>query len=117
MAGDWIAWTKGLTRKLEIHRIAAILGISRNDAACACMAVWEWADDNTHNGDAESVTAAHLSVIVGINGIGEAMSEVGWIISTPEGVSFPNWDRYNSKSAKKRLQTRDRMRRQRANAP
>jgi len=116
MAGDWIAWTKGLPSKLEINRIAAILQVDRYTAACFCMAVWEWADANTSDGIVPGIAPADISSMVGIASIGEAMTNVGWIIVEGGGIRFPNWDRYNAESAKKRLQTRDRMRRHRGEA-
>ncbi len=116
MAGDWIAWTKGLTAKLEVLRVSEIMDISANDAACFCMAVWTWADENTADGNAVGVTAAQLSAAVRIPGIAEAMEKVGWITRSSDGLSFPNWDRYNSSSAKARLQAAARVRRHRRNA-
>ena len=42
MAGDWIAWTKGLTLKREVVAIANRLGLDRRVVACLCMEAWEW---------------------------------------------------------------------------
>jgi len=114
MAGDWIAWTKGLLRKPEVVRIAAAIETDRYCAACHLMGVWEWADENTADGKVAGFTVGMLDEAVGVPGIGKAMADVGWLEVSGIGLTFPNWDRYNSESAKKRLQERDRKRRQRA---
>ena len=110
MAGDWIVWTKGLTKRIEVVQIADHMGISRYEAACHCMAVWEWADENTTDGDAPCVTPSALSELIGVPGIAEAMEKVGWLVVDNGGVIFPNWTRWNTESAKQRLQHRDRQR-------
>lgn len=113
MAGDWIVWTKGLPRRIEVSHIADALGVSRYEAACHCMAAWEWADENTTDGCASGITPERLSDLVNVPGIAQAMVAVGWLLSDGGGVIFPNWSRWNTESAKKRLQDRDRKRRER----
>jgi hypothetical protein len=113
MAGDWIAWTKGLTLKREVVAIANRLGLDRRVVACLCMEAWEWADSNTTDGHAESVTNVTLDAVTGVAGFGKAMLEVGWLLEDDRGIIFPRWERWNAESAKKRLQNSERKRRQR----
>lgn len=111
MAG-WIVWTKGLVGKDEICRIARELGISRREAACRCMEVWEWADERTTNGFVPHVRLSEISDIVGFPGLAEAMAIVGWLQEhIPAGVNVANYDRWNAESAKARLHSAERMRR------
>ena len=109
MTGDWIKWTKGLTRKPEVIRIAARLGISRRETAAILMEVWEWADESTDNGDVPSVTYVTLDALTNTPGLGDAMIEVGWLVDLGTGIVFPNFGRHNGNSAKKRAQTNRRM--------
>jgi hypothetical protein len=113
MAGDWIAWTKGLTLKREVIAIADRLKLDRRIVACLCMEAWEWADSNTTDGHADSVTSVTLDEVTGVTGFGKAMLEVGWLLEDDGGIIFPHWERWNAESAKKRLQNAERKRRQR----
>jgi hypothetical protein len=113
---DWIPWTKGLPRKPEVMQIARVLKITRYEAACRCMAVWEWADENTVDGTVAGLVAADLDEPAGIAGFGAAMAKTGWLQVDDTGVIFPNWTRWNARSAKERDQARVRMRRLRTQA-
>lgn len=110
MAG-WIAWQKGLARKAKVFQIAKRLKVTRREAACMCMEVWEWADENTVDGTADGMTPAELSEAVAIPGIAEAMAlkEIGWLLVDHRGVIFPDFDRWNGETAKRRLQTAKRV--------
>lgn len=114
MAG-WIVWTKGLIGKDEIVRIARDLGISRREAACRCMEVWEWADERTTNGFVPHIRLCDVSDIAGFPGLAEAMAAVGWLQEHPAGVNVTNYDRWNAESAKTRLHNAERARRFRSN--
>jgi len=103
MAGDWIAWTKGLTRKREIHLIARRLSVSRREAAALCMEAWEWADAETADGGLPGAMPEDLDAAVNCPGLADALREVGWLILDDDGLRFPNWDYWNSESAKHRL--------------
>jgi len=113
VAGDWIAWTKGLTLKREVIAIANRLRLDRRVVACLCMEAWEWADSNTVDGHADSVTNVTLDAVTGVTGFGQAMLDVGWLLEDDRGIIFPRWERWNAQSAKKRLQNAERKRRQR----
>lgn len=110
---EWIAWQKGLAAKPEVVAIAGRLGVTRREAAAMCCEVWEWADSNTADGFVEGMTAAHLSDVVNLRGIGEAMAAFGWLLEDPGGLHFPNFDRWNGATAKKRLQDAKRQARKR----
>jgi DNA replication protein DnaT len=102
MAGLWIEWEKGLVRKPEVLRMARSMGCTPQHVAGCCMLVWEWAEDVTENGIIEGVTAEDVSFAAGVDGIGEAMTEAGWIIETGDAVALPNWERHNGEPSKRR---------------
>jgi hypothetical protein len=102
MAGDWIEWEKGLVRKPEVMRLARLLGSTPQHAAGCCMMVWEWAEEVTENGIIPGITAADVSFAAGVEGIGEALMEVGWLLETDDAVVLPNWERHNGEPAKRR---------------
>lgn len=103
---DWIVWQKGLCEKPEILRLAATLGVTRFDAAARCMKLWEWWDANSTDGFAPGMTAQMLSEAVGLPGTAEALLDrnIGWLMEDKAGLHFPNWERWNLESTKKRLQ-------------
>ena len=102
MAGLWIHWEKGLVRKPEVMRIARTLGCTKQHAAACCMEVWEWAEDVTDDGFIEGITIEDVSFAAGVERIGEAMREAGWLLELENAVGFPNWDRHNGEPSKKR---------------
>lgn len=104
-AGHWIKWEKGLLRKPEVAQIAAKLKIDKFQTAARLMQVWEWADDATENGIIEGVTPDMVDDVAGILGMATAMSDVRpspWLLIDSNGVTIPNFERHNGKSAKKR---------------
>lgn len=113
MAGHWIPWEFGLSRKREICMIAKALKVDRRAAAAMCMEVWEWASEQSVDGLIVGVEKEGVSDAVGIPGIGEAMHDVDCIVNGNNNVQFPNWERFNSKSAKCRLYAAERKRRER----
>jgi hypothetical protein len=114
---NWIAWTKGLPLKREILQLAKLIDRPRFDVVCLCMLVWEWADDNTIDGYVPDATAETLDAVAGIEGFGQALVDVGWLLENEDSITFPNWDRWNSASAKKRLQEAERQARYRKAHP
>ena len=110
--GQWIKWTKGLVRKPEIVRIGDAMSISDGEAAARCMEVWEWADDITVDGFVEGVGIRAVDRIAG-DGFGQALIDVGWLIVDDHGLTFPNFQRHNGRSAKARGLDADRKRRSR----
>lgn len=123
MAGDWIKWQRGLTRKPEVIRMAAALGRSRHEVAGLLMQVWEWTDeqiaDPDENGHAfvrilSGQARALIDEIAGLPGFADAMSAEGWITFRSAHVEFPNWGRHNGNSAKRRCLDAERKRRERS---
>lgn len=115
MAGDWIKWVKGLSRRREVIVLARKLNMSRREAACACMEMWEWADDETANGHVHGATRDDIDLMLGITGFAVALEapEVGWLKVNSSGISFPRYDRHNGESAKTRATESSKKRRQR----
>ena len=116
VATDWIVWTKGLLDKPEIIRMSRDLKVTPEQVACACMRLWEWADDQTVDGFVPELSHEDADKFGRLSGLGRAMVRVGWLVSNgdnngaPLGISFPNWPRWNTNSAKRRLYERDRKR-------
>ncbi len=68
--------------------------------------LWSWANRQTPDGNARSVTFVWLDRYVCAPGFGQVLLEEGWLEELEGGgYRIPNFERWNSKSAKKRLQT------------
>lgn len=115
MAGDWVKWVKGLSKRREVIVLARKLGMSRREAACACMEMWEWADDETANGHILGATGEDIDLQLGLPGFALALQspEVGWLRVNSQGITFPRWDRHNGESAKRRANDAAKKRQQR----
>lgn len=102
MAGDWIKTCKDTPSKPEILIIAAKLNIHPDIAFARCFALWSWFDSNTKDGVTNGVTKVTLDALLGRDGLCDALINVGWLTSTNENLSLPNFDRHNSETAKTR---------------
>ena len=114
MAFAWIKIEDTTPDKPEVWAMAAKLGIDADAVVGKLVRIWIWADHQTIDGNAQSVTKALLDRCAGVAGFADAMMEAGWLVATSAGVSFVNFDRHNGETAKKRAQTSRRVQRHRA---
>lgn len=105
MAGDWVVWTKGLSRKREVLAIAGRTGRDRRQVACLLMEFWEWADGETEDGYLAGVSVRNLSASQADTDdeFWGQVADVGWLEVTECGVRIPRFVRWMGKSAKRRL--------------
>lgn len=113
MAGDWIKMEVSLSDKPEVIQMSTTLGLDQDAVVGKLFRVWCWADQQCVNCDAPGVTESFIDRYTGVTGFAKSMQEVGWLELADGGISFPNFDRHNGKSAKTRALTRNRMRRSR----
>jgi hypothetical protein len=111
----WIAIDKELPYKPKTRRLAKLLNTDQFAAAGLCVAVWSWADSNTEDGFVADTTVDDVDSILRLAGVAAAMAHpsVGWIVAEHGGIRFPNWGRWNSKSAKRRMREAERKRQKR----
>lgn len=104
MAGDWIPVLTSLPRSPKVAAIARALGLPRGDSAVGpVLKAWIWAGESSADGSLTGARLADLDEAAGCPGLGTAMLAVGWLEDGPGGLTFPEWDRYNSLGAKARL--------------
>lgn len=99
----WIKLDHTTPDKPEMFAIAEHLNCSHGEAFLACIRVWMWADQQSLNGHAINVTEKTLDRISGHAGLVHAMRKAGWLDGTDGAISFPNFDRHNGETAKKRV--------------
>jgi hypothetical protein len=102
MAGDWIKLRHDLPEDPAVISIAAALGIEEDCVVGKLHRFWSWADRQTVDGNATSVTVAWLDRYVGVAGFAQALVEVGWLTTTSEGLRVPKFEKHISESAKRR---------------
>jgi hypothetical protein len=127
---SWIKWNHGLAKKPEVMQIAFRLGKSRHEVAGILMELWEWADENVTTDETASgfdpdncpgtvrlgeQSGQLLDATIGVAGLADALSAVGWIQVRSGSLVFPKFGRHNGKSAKARALDSARKRAERAN--
>lgn len=117
MAGDWIKIEIATSQKIEVFQLAEILDLDVDTVLGKLMRLWCWADVNTINGHAKSVTKKLLDRVVACDGFATALLDerVGWLEEDENGnLRIPNFDRHNGKGAKKRATDAERQANKRA---
>lgn len=112
MAGDW------QMLRLDIHEDPAVIAIAERlemdeDHVVGKLArLWGWANKQTVDGNASGVTKTFLDRYIGVTGFVDAMIDAGWLEvdahQDAHQITFPNFDRWMSDSAKTRGQGRKR---------
>lgn len=117
MAGEWIKFEASTPEKQEVFSITVAMGWDDPDLTVGkLLKVWRWFDQQTVDGNAPRVTSALLDRIIGVSGFAQAMCDVGWLVSDETGLTLPNFDRHNGKTAKDRALTAKRVANHKSNA-
>ena len=109
MAGDWIPMRCDLPEDPAVISIAATLGIDEFAVVGRLHRLWSWANKHTTTGNAPGVTSEWVDRYLSTPGFAAAMHSAGWLRVRSGGIDFPNFDRWNSQSAKQRALTARRV--------
>jgi len=112
MAGDWIKVEASTPSKPEIDALADILNVSVNEVIGGLIRLWIWADQQTLDGNAASVTKNAIDRHSGVSGFTDALLSPGvrWLKEHENGgFVFPNFSRHNGQTAKQRALTAKRV--------
>jgi hypothetical protein len=116
MAGDWIKMSTGLRRHPKVVRMASALKADRLRVVGGLHAVWSIFDEQSPDGVLEGYTAAIMDEEIGWKGFTSAMTAIGWMQATPDGLQVPRFDEHNGQSAKRRAMETQRKREARSSA-
>ena len=119
MADQWIKMRTDLSTDPAVIAIAGATGLDEDHVVGKLHRLWSWADGQLRDGNAPSVTGSWVDRYLGAPGFAEAMQTAGWLTIADTGISFPNFDRHMSTTAKKRALTARRVARHKrdGNAP
>lgn len=104
MAGDWIPIRVDLADDPAVILISGTCKIDQDAVVGKLVRLWSWANTHTIDGYAVGIVAKWIDTFVRCRGFGGAMAATGWIEFDQRGCRFPRFDRWNSDSAKARLQ-------------
>lgn len=110
MAGDWIKMRMDLPEDPAVIRLSEAVSIDPYGVVGRLHKLWSWADRQSRDGHAVGVTEKWIDRYVECDGFAKAMCEAGWLMFENGGISFPNFDRHNGKTAKTRALAADRQR-------
>jgi hypothetical protein len=111
MAGDWIKMRVNLREDPAVISISEKLKLEIDAVVGKLHHFWSWADQQTENGNAHSVTYEWVDRYLSVTGFAQVMHDEGWLEHSGDGISIPNFDRHNGKCAKSRALTRERVKR------
>ncbi len=113
MAGDWIKIDIATPDKPEIDKMATILKLDHDSVLGKCVRVWIWADLQSVDGNALSVTESFLDRLTYCPGFASSLRQVGWLSGKDGHLMIPNFDRHNGQTAKNRALTGKRVQKSR----
>lgn len=114
---SWLKFDTATPEKPEVMALTVAMGWDDPDLTVGkLLKVWRWFDQHTVEGNAAGVTAALLDRLIGVTGFSAQMAKVGWLVIHEGGISLPNFDRHNGKTAKDRALTAKRVSEHKANA-
>jgi hypothetical protein len=113
----WIKMRCELGSDPAVLDLMAALGLDEFAVVGRLHKVWSWADGASRDGHVRSVTpqslTAHIDRIVTLAGFAAALVGVGWLLVKADRITFPNFERHMSKSAKERGLAAERQARKR----
>lgn len=110
MAGDWIKMRVDLADDPAVIGMSSYLKMDEYEIIGRLHKLWSWADKHSASGFVPHITQKWIDKYLEKPGFSSQMIVVGWIYFDNNGVTFPNFDRHNGKSAKSRAENTERAR-------
>jgi len=112
---EWIKVETHIHEKVEVAMIAEATGMDLDTVVGKLVRVWSWASRNCYADGVTGVTALRvIREITRCDVFDEAMVKCGWLTIKGEKITFENFDRHNSQSAKERALASRRMAKKRS---
>lgn len=117
MAGDWIKLRSNIKDDPDVVLMAGALSIDEFAVVGRLHAVWAWLDQHSSTGTNVRITSAYLDRLTACPGFADAMRAVDWLRGRDGDLEFPDFERHNGESAKRRATETKRKREQRDKSP
>lgn len=115
MAGDWIKMRSNIKDDPDVVVMAGALSVDEFSIVGRLHATWAWLDQHSEDGTNVRITSAYLDRLTACPGFADALRTVGWLDGRDGSLTFPNFDRHNGESAKRRAVETKRKQAQRDN--
>jgi len=100
---EWIKVEHHIHEKVEVATIAEHTGLDPDTVVGKLVKVWAWASRNCHADGVTGIAALRIiREITACHTFDEAMANCGWICVKGDKITFSNFDRHNSQTAKER---------------
>ena len=114
MAKNFVLIRVGLHETAEVLGIAATLGIPAQHVVGCLSRVWSWARDEMDESGTVRVPENVIDGLAAVPGFAAAMKAQQWLSADETSVTFPHPQRWITRDAVKRAQSRQRAERKRA---
>jgi hypothetical protein len=111
MAGDWFPMRADLMRDPAVVATADKLNLDRFQVVGRLFFVWAWAQEQSPDGHLPGVTYERLDDDLRVKGFCQQLESVGWMAFVDGGILIPNFNKWMSRGAKKRLKNTETKRR------
>jgi hypothetical protein len=113
---EWIKVEHHIHEKIEVAAIAEHTGLDPDTVVGKLVRVWAWASRNCYGDGVTDCTALRvIREITRSETFDEALVKTGWLLIKGDKITFTNFDRHNSQTAKDRGLSALRMARKRGN--
>ncbi|KRB33370.1 hypothetical protein [Acidovorax sp. Root70] len=102
MAGDWIKMRGNLWDDPRVARLVDMTDSSEAAVVGGLYWLWATADQHTQDGLMPGLSLRQIDRKTGIQGLGKALCDIGWLSETEAGVRLENFEEHNGQSAKRR---------------
>jgi hypothetical protein len=102
MAGDWIKMRGNLWDDPRVARLVDMTDSSEAAVVGGLYWLWATADQHTQDGLMPGLSLRQIDRKTGVQGLGKALCDIGWLSETEAGVRVENFEEHNGQSAKRR---------------
>lgn len=102
MAGDWIKMRGNLWDDPRVARLVDMTDSSEAAVVGGLYWLWATADQHTQDGLMPGLSLRQIDRKTGVQGLGKALCDIGWLSETDSGVRVENFEEHNGQSAKRR---------------
>jgi len=102
MAGEWIKMRTNLWDDPRVSRLCDLVDQSEAMVVGALYWLWAMADEHSEDGLLPGLTLRTIDRKTGVQGIGLALVQIGWLTEAAAGVTVVNFAEHNGVSAKRR---------------